>query len=240
MYLRFKPQSLRMQNFILVSVAIGIFSGTTLTAKAQTAVNTEQVNVQGAPKMQGKFIEGIEINAGSTASGSVVPKNKGNADKMASVKTDGDAIEKFTLLQFKYAQLLDMDVESITNNALLVEIEKWWGTRYKYGGATENGIDCSAYTGTLVHKLYGLVLPRTSREQYAECAKLDKDELQLGDLVFFKSGRRISHVGLYLGNGYFTHASTSIGVTISHLTEEYWSRKYIGGGRINTPAIKAE
>ncbi|MBK8494774.1 MAG: C40 family peptidase [Chitinophagaceae bacterium] len=190
-----------MQNFILVSVAIGIFSGTTLTANAQTAVNTEQVNAPGSPKKQGKFIEGIEINAASTPSGTSVTKNR---------------------------------------VILLIEIEKWWGTRYKYGGATEKGIDCSAYTGTLVHKLYGLVLPRTSREQYEECTKLEKDELQQGDLVFFKNGRRISHVGLYLGNGYFTHASTSIGVTISHLTEEYWSRKYIGGGRINTPAIKAE
>ncbi|HQW94102.1 MAG TPA: NlpC/P60 family protein, partial [Ferruginibacter sp.] len=231
---------LRMQNFILVSVAIGIFSGTTLTANAQTAVNTEQVNAPGSPKKQGKFIEGIEINAASTASGTPVTKNRVTTGEMVTVNNDGDAIEKFTLLQFKYAQLLDMDVESVTNNALLIEIEKWWGTRYKYGGATEKGIDCSAYTGTLVHKLYGLVLPRTSHEQYEECSKLEKDELQQGDLVFFKNGRRISHVGLYLGNGYFTHASTSIGVTISHLTEEYWSRKYIGGGRINTLAIKAE
>jgi len=229
-----------MQNFFLVSVAIGIFSGTTLTANAQTAVNTEQVNAAGSPKKQGKFIEGTEINAGSSEPGIPVSKKVVNAGEKGTVNSNVDAIEKFTLLQFKYAQLLDVDVESITNNALLVEIEKWWGTRYKYGGASQNGIDCSAYTGTLVHKLYGLVLPRTSREQYEECAKLEKDDLQLGDLVFFKSGRRISHVGLYLGNGYFTHASTSIGVTISHLTEEYWSRKYIGGGRINTAAIKAE
>jgi lipoprotein Spr len=59
--------------------------------------------------------------------------------------------------------------------------------------------------------------------------------MQQGDLVFFKTGRGVSHVGLYLGNGYFTHASTSIGVTISNLSETYWTKKFIGGGRITVP-----
>ena len=149
-------------------------------------------------------------------------------------------IESFTALQFKYAQLLDVEVESVTNLTLFAEIDKWQGTRYRYGGATEKGIDCSAYTGTLVHHVFGLVLPRTAREQFANCIKLDKEEMLQGDLVFFNTRGGISHVGMYLGNGYFTHASTSIGVTISNLSEDYWSRKFIGGGRLIQPAAETE
>ena len=233
MYLRFKPQSLRMQNFFLVSVAIGILSGTTLTANGQSSVNMEQLNATSVQEKSEKFIEGIEIKAPTA--------NTAKSAKPLLTKDDEvAAIESFTSLQFKYAQLLDMEVEAVTNTTLFTEIEKWWGTRYRYGGATDKGIDCSAYTGTIVHSVYGLVLPRTSRNQYADCIKLEKEELQQGDLVFFKTGRGVSHVGLYLANGYFTHASTSIGVTISNLSETYWSKKYIGGGRIVAPAPVTE
>jgi lipoprotein Spr len=85
-----------------------------------------------------------------------------------------------------------------------------------------------------------LVLARTASEQYTNSIKLDKEELQMGDLVFFKTRRSVSHVGMYLGNGNFTHASTSIGVTISNLEEDYWRKKFIGGGRLTVPAAENE
>lgn len=212
-----------MKNFFLVSVAIGFFSGTTLTAKAQPAVNIEQVNIA-APKKSLRFIDGTEVKP---ASGVISDATKASVEAVP--------IENYTPLQFKYAQLLDVEVESITNHALFSAIEKWWGTRYRYGGATEKGIDCSAYTGTLVHEVFGLVLARTARAQYANCIKLDREQMQQGDLVFFNTRGGISHVGFYLGNGYFTHASTSIGVTISKLSETYWSKKFVSGGRIVVP-----
>lgn len=224
-----------MKNFFLVSVAIGIFSGTTLTAKAQPSVNLEQVTISAAQKKSSHFIEGIEINRAST----MVVKPGKNKDILTATE-ETSVIESFTALQFKYAQLLDVEVESVTNLTLFAEIDKWQGTRYRYGGATEKGIDCSAYTGTLVHHVFGLVLPRTAREQFANCIKLDKEEMLQGDLVFFNTRGGISHVGMYLGNGYFTHASTSIGVTISNLSEDYWSRKFIGGGRLIQPAAETE
>lgn len=214
-----------MKNFFLVSVAIGFFSGTTLTANAQSSVNIEQVNASATPKKPVKFIEGIDIKPA-----------KAVAVNAASKPTeDAAAIENFTALQFKYAQLLDVEVETITNHTLFAAIEKWWGTRYRYGGATEKGIDCSAYAGTLAHQVFGLVLPRTARDQYANCIKLEKEEMQQGDLVFFNTRGGISHVGMYLGNGYFTHASTSIGVTISNLSETYWNKKFVSGGRLTVP-----
>ena len=169
-----------MKNFFLVSVAIGIFSGTTLTAKAQPSVNLEQVTISAAQKKSSHFIEGIEINRAST----MVVKPGKNKDILTATE-ETSVIESFTALQFKYAQLLDVEVESVTNLTLFAEIDKWQGTRYRYGGATEKGIDCSAYTGTLVHHVFGLVLPRTAREQFANCIKLDKEEMLQGDLVFF-------------------------------------------------------
>jgi murein DD-endopeptidase / murein LD-carboxypeptidase len=234
LYLRFKPQSLRMQNLFFVSVAIGIFSGTSITAKAQSSVNMEQVNTAVPAKSSTKFIEGIEIKAGTNVA--VEPSNVKNTEIIASpgsaVNNETADIEKCTSIQFKYAQLLNMDVESITNHALYDFIEKWWATPYRYGGATQKGIDCSAYSGTLLHEVYGFVASRTSREQYKACEKIDKENLQEGDLVFFNTRRGVSHVGVYLRNGYFTHASTGNGVTISSLDEPYYNKKYIGGGRI--------
>ncbi len=228
-----------MKHLFFVSVATSILSGTTLTIKAQSFVNYEKISTSVPLKKSYQFIEGIEIKTGTAISENIVKINTAEL-KTASLqprwdKTETGAIESCSLLQFKYALLLDMNVESVTNKVLFAEIEKWWATRYKYGGATEKGIDCSAYTGTLIYKAYCLVIPRTSRDQFGDCIKIDKEELQQGDLVFFKTGRRVSHVGLYLGNGYFTHASTSIGVTISNLSEIYWSKKFKGGGRI-TPA----
>ena len=221
-----------MQNFFLVSVAIGIFSGTTLSVKAQPSVNIEQVNASIAQKKSTKFIEGIEFKTVTTTAVKPVETETSHA---VSKNEESAAIESFSSLQFKYAQLLNVEVEAVTNLILFKEIEKWQGTRYRYGGANEKGIDCSAYTGTLVHNVFGLVLPRTARDQYANCIRLDKEQLLQGDLVFFNTRGGISHVGMYLGNGYFTHASTSSGVMISNLSETYWSKKFVNGGRLTTP-----
>lgn len=222
-----------MKNFFLVSVATGIFSGTTLTATAQASVNIEQVNAGVVQKRSPRFIDAIEFKTAA-----VVVKPVEAKSSQVVINTDGSAaIENFGPVQFKYAQLLNIEVESLTNLTLYKQIEKWLGTRYRYGGATEKGIDCSAYTGTLVHDVFGLVLARTARDQYADCIKLEEEELQQGDLVFFNTRGGISHVGLYLGNGYFTHASTSIGVTISNLSETYWSKKFVSGGRLTVPEV---
>lgn len=238
-----------MPNLLFVTVAIGIFSATSLTAKSQTLVNMERMDGSVPAKKSKRFIDGIEIKAGTVVvnpadiikppANTVTAKPK--PQPKTEIETEPAAIETYSSLQFKYALLLDMDVESVSNIVLFDEIEKWWDTRYRYGGTTEKGIDCSAYTGTLLSDVYGLNVSRTSRAQYAESEKVDKGDLQQGDLVFFNTRRRgkgVSHVGLYLGNGYFTHAGSSTGVTISNLSDSYWSSKYIGGGRI-APAVTA-
>jgi lipoprotein Spr len=75
-------------------------------------------------------------------------------------------------------------------------------------------------------------LPRTSQEQFKESRRVELEDLQEGDLVFFGSGRSISHVGVYLQNNKFVHASTSQGVTITDLNDKYWKPRFVGGGRL--------
>lgn len=227
-----------MKHLIFVSVAAGIFSGTSLSVSAQTAVNSVALTDANSVKKSLKFIDGIEIRP------QAVPVNRTVITRSAEpitvdlppvvANTSRAEIETFSSLQFKYAQLLNVEVESLANPGLYQFIEKWWGTPYRYGGAAPNGIDCSAYSGTLVHDVYGIVLSRTARAQYADCKKIKKKDLQEGDLLFFNTRRGVSHVGVYLRNGYFTHASVGGGVTISNLEEAYYNKKYIGAGRIVT------
>jgi murein DD-endopeptidase / murein LD-carboxypeptidase len=228
-----------MKHLFFVSVAMGIFSGTSISSNAQTAVNT--VKVDAAQKKSVQFIEGIEIKRESRVAtetdvwAAPVNKTVPSATKVAYKKTAGVnalTIENCSGLQFKYAQLLDMDVESFSNSKLYESIEAWWATRYRYGGTTKKGIDCSALTGALMNEAFGYTLARTARDQFAQCEKVDKENLEEGDLVFFNTRGGISHVGVYLGNNYFVHASVHSGVTINSLNDDYYSRKYIGGGRV--------
>jgi lipoprotein Spr len=222
-----------MKHLLFVSVALGIFSGTSLSATAQKSVKSKRSNQRIAAKKSAKFIEDIEIRPQSTTASLQPISTKNTEQDPVTEKNEASAIEACSSLQFKYAQLLNMDVEAAANTELYSFIEKWWATPYRYGGATKDGIDCSAYSGTLVHDVYGTVLSRTARSQYQECEKIRRGDLREGDLVFFKTRRGVSHVGVYLANGYFTHASTSSGVMISNLDEDYYRKKYIGAGRIS-------
>lgn len=155
---------------------------------------------------------------------------KKNTDELSAT----DAIEKVSSIQFKYAMMLDVDVESLSNLSLLSFIEKWYGTPYRLGGTTKKGIDCSAFSGNLLSSVFSFSLPRTAREQYKICERIKKEDLMAGDLVFFNTeGRGVSHVGVYLANGRFVHSCTSQGVMISSLDDSYFSRKFVGGGRVN-------
>jgi cell wall-associated NlpC family hydrolase len=141
------------------------------------------------------------------------------------------------VLQVKYAILLDVVAEKLTNSSLLQVMDTWWGTRYCMGGSTDNCIDCSAFVQVMYRDVYQVALPRTAQEQYGVSELIERDELKEGDLVFFHTrGRKnsITHVGIYLQNNKFVHASTSNGVSISDLDESYWKPKFRGGGRLKS------
>jgi cell wall-associated NlpC family hydrolase len=147
--------------------------------------------------------------------------------------SSGSTIESADQLQLKYAIVFDATVERLTNLAMLRSIDKWWGTRYCLGGNSESCVDCSAFTMAIMKDVYSLSLPRTAQEQYNASTRIETEELKEGDLVFFyTSGRRISHVGIYIMNNKFVHAAASQGVSVSDLNDTYWKARYRGAGRI--------
>ena len=141
-------------------------------------------------------------------------------------------IEDAGSLHLKFALLLNVEVERVPQLPVMVLIDDWWGTRYRLGGNDRNGIDCSGFTCMLYNNLFQTQLPRTAREQYQALRSIDPSELREGDLVFFTTGSTITHVGFYLQNNKFAHASTSEGVTISDLNDRYWQARFAGAGRL--------
>lgn len=124
---------------------------------------------------------------------------------------------------------------SAENNLLLYDtIVNWLGTPYKFAGNCEKGIDCSGFVNMLCDRVYGKRLgARNSAEIFSIVQRINRDELKEGDLVFFRIYRKkVSHIGLYLGENKFVHASTSKGVIISDLDELYYKKHFAGAGRI--------
>jgi cell wall-associated NlpC family hydrolase len=242
-----------MKSLFVVAVATGIFTGTSFELNAQANINLEKLAAK--PKTAApKFISNIEITPSgkptdgdyySTEAASMPavaaapqPAEATETPKKTSIALNSMAIEKCNALQFKYAMLMDVEVETVTNFVLLNFIEEWWATRYRYGGTDKKGIDCSSFTGKLQQEVYNNSMPRTARDQYQVCEKVELENLQEGDLVFFNTRGGVSHVGVYLGNSCFVHSSTNSGVTISSLTDSYYSKRYIGGGRATCSTAK--
>lgn len=117
-------------------------------------------------------------------------------------------------------------------NALIATAKTFLGSPYVWGGETTAGFDCSSFT-QYVMKQNGITIPRTAAEQYAVGTPVDKENLQVGDLIFFTTYKPgASHVGFYMGNNQFIHDSSAAKqVTISSLTETYYTDHYIGARR---------
>lgn len=121
------------------------------------------------------------------------------------------------------------------NDKLNNFIDEWLGTRYRYGGKTKNGIDCSQFNKRLYGDVYELKLENTCRQQWAQTTRVKKDSLQVGDLIFFNSKSSPSgwHCGVYIGKDNFIHASNyRYGVKMSSLNESMYKRIYKGAGRL--------
>ncbi len=132
-----------------------------------------------------------------------------------------------------YKETLKNESRKITlvRQTVIKEAERWLGTPYCWGGESHSCTDCSGFTQN-VYKTAGVDLPRTARQQYGYVKKITDGEIREGDLIFFKSGKNINHVGIYSGGGMFIHASSSAGVTKTHLTDGYFRNRIAGFGSV--------
>lgn len=115
--------------------------------------------------------------------------------------------------------------DSLTKQ-LKQQLVKWKGVPYQFGGLNKQGIDCSGFVYLTFRDILDIKLPRTTKEQAKLGTLISQNQLNTGDLVFFKTGKNVRHVGIYLQNKQFLHASTSKGVIVSHLDNVYWRKKF--------------
>lgn len=134
---------------------------------------------------------------------------------------------------YEYFSERNLFIDSSSNPFLYYKIYDWIGARYKYSGNTQQGIDCSGFVSEIYKNVYCTELSGGSRDIFKLTKPVNKTSLQEGDLLFFKIKKgNISHVGVYLGNNKFAHATTKIGVTISDLDEPYYKKYFYKGGRL--------
>lgn len=122
------------------------------------------------------------------------------------------------------------------NRRLYEEARAWIGTPYKYAGHSKYGTDCSGLVMEIYLKVYHRQLERNSANMLKRnCKKISKNDLREGDLVFFSTGKsgRVNHVGIYLREGKFIHASSSRGVIVSDMSQDYYERHFVAAGRVN-------
>lgn len=140
-----------------------------------------------------------------------------------------------------FSQIMGVAATSTTNSKMYQFIYDWIGTPYRLGGNTKKGIDCSAFAAELYEQVFNTSIGSNSRNIYSNVDKVSKNNLQPGDFVFFKiRSKNISHVGVYIGDNKFAHASSSRGVMVSDLNDAYWKRYYYNGGRALTAASDNE
>ena len=131
---------------------------------------------------------------------------------------------------------LDIKLDRKDNKQLYREVKSWLGTPYKYAGSSKSGTDCSGFVMEVYKAVYHQKLERNSQKIFEKnCHEIDKSALKEGDLIFFNTGnknRRINHVGLYLKECMFVHASSSRGVVVSDLREAYYVKHFVVAGRV--------
>ncbi len=119
-----------------------------------------------------------------------------------------------------------------TLNKLYTQYEQWRGTPNRNGGLSKSGVDCSGLIYLTFKQQFGVTLPRDTRGQVKSGREIEMSQLKAGDLLFFKTGPKIRHVGIYLEKGRFMHSSSKIGVTISSVNDRYWKKHYWQSRRV--------
>jgi len=174
----------------------------------------------------------------------VSPKERGSSPRFSSREVEEETREDDKPLEKKEVEKIasgERDFRREKNDAIapldrskmMREISKFMGVPYQHGGASSKGIDCSAYSMIVYKNAVGRDLPRSAHLQFSQGKVIAFEDLKFGDLIFFNTtGESASHVGIYLGDDLFAHASVSLGVTISSLQSSYYKKRYEGARRV--------
>ncbi len=149
----------------------------------------------------------------------------------SDINSKSKSIDKAANSKSKYDYKNYEDFNESAEDSFIQKAESWIGVPYTYGGESRRGVDCSAFV-QLLYSEFGIDLPRTSSEQYNYSRKIDYNEKDVGDLIFFKNKGQINHVGIYIGDETMIHSSTSKGVMKQSLSDPYYKNKYAGTGRV--------
>ncbi|MFZ9171106.1 MAG: C40 family peptidase [Sediminibacterium sp.] len=225
---------MRYKVYIIAVLGLFLLSGCKslgrLTSKDQSSPGAQAGSSSSMPR---GFLDNIAVLPGEVKVAGV----KVTAPPVAETepkKNMGITYDAALSLPNKYANLLGVPPTSLTNVELLAQMEKWFGTQYCFGGSTDSCIDCSSFTQVILRDVYNVKIPRNSQQQFDASTKIETENLKEGDLVFFNTvsaSMIITHVGVYVCNNKFVHASTSKGVTINDLSEKYFAKAYRGAGR---------
>ncbi|RSK49407.1 C40 family peptidase [Hymenobacter rigui] len=152
-----------------------------------------------------------------------------SGDEEARVLTASDSVA-----YDKVAHRLGIEASYDADKNLLETVVSWLGTPYRYGSNSKSGTDCSGFVTRVFKEAYGITLQRSSRSMFTSVKHVQKDEMQTGDLVFFRRGpgQPIYHVGIYLKDGKFAHSACGGGVMVSSLNQAYYSRNFYAAGRV--------
>jgi lipoprotein Spr len=229
---------MRYKVYIVAVLGLFLLSGCKslgrLTSKDQSSVRGQAGSSSSMPR---GFLDNVAVLPGEVKLAGV----KVTAPPVAeteSKKNVGITYDAALSLPNKYANLLGVAPTSLTNLELLAQMEKWFGTQYCFGGSTDSCIDCSSFTQVILRDVYNVKIPRNSQQQFDASTKIETENLKEGDLVFFNTvsaSMIITHVGVYVCNNKFVHASTSKGVTINDLSEKYFAKAFRGAGRFINP-----
>ena len=226
---------MRQKVYILSVFGLLVLSGCKSLGKLTSKDQSSATKVQGSSSsMPRGFLDNLAVLPGEVKVAGV----KVTAPPVAPANTQTLLYDAALTLPNKYANLLGVAPTDLTNTLLLSQMEKWFGTQYCFGGSTDSCIDCSSFTQVILRDVYNVKIPRNSQQQFDASTKIEVENLKEGDLVFFNTvsaSMIITHVGVYVCNNKFVHASTSKGVTINDLSEKYFAKAYRGAGRFINP-----
>jgi murein DD-endopeptidase / murein LD-carboxypeptidase len=153
----------------------------------------------------------------------------------AQVDTIDYSYLKFGSL-YDYYTAKEVDIVAAQHYDLYFEVFDWLGTPYVYGGKSKRGIDCSAFVAQVYKRIYGKALSGAVSDIFNKCLEVDESQLNEGDFVIFNiGGRYLSHIGVYLQNRRFAHATVHGGVMVNSLDEPYYKRYYYKSARLIEP-----